>query len=121
MQDNKIELLDDGGIIARRIIQVDHRHEDVGAMLLRQVLWQVNQQVGDGTATAAVLYEAVYNEGLRYLSAGADVMRLREHLMQALRYLSQLLMAQCQTINDLQNLKSIAPIPCVTMRKWQIP
>ena len=112
MQDNKIELLDDGGIIARRIIQVDQRHEDVGAMLLRQVLWQVNQQVGDGTATAAVLYEAVYNEGLRYLSAGANAMRLREHLMQALRYLSQLLMAQCQTINDLQGLKSIAYSVC---------
>lgn len=108
----KYELLDDGGVIARRIIQLDDRQEDVGAMLLRQVLWQVNQQVGDGCATTAVLYEAVYTEGLRYLAAGVNAMRLRQHLMQALRQLSTALMEQRQDLNDITNLKQIAKSIC---------
>lgn len=111
-QGDKLERLDDGGIIARRIIQIDNRYEDVGAMLLRQVLWQVNQQVGDGTATTAVLYEAVYNEGLRYIAAGANAMQLRDHLMQAVQYLSQMLMSKCQVVTDIHSLKSIAYSVC---------
>jgi chaperonin GroEL len=106
------EFLDDGGTIARRIIQIDDRNEDVGAMLLRQVLWQVNQQVGDGTATAAVLYEAVYNEGLRYIVAGANPMQLREQLMRALRHLGDVLINQCNPVNDVNSLKSIAYSVC---------
>ena len=42
------ELLDNGGIIARRIIQLPERTEDVGAMFLRQALWRVHELVGDG-------------------------------------------------------------------------
>ena len=61
------ELLDDGGVIARRIIQLADRDEDVGAMLIREMLWRLHDQVGDGTATAAVLFQSVYNGGIRLL------------------------------------------------------
>ena len=79
------ELLDDGGTIARRIIQIRDRNADVGAMLLRNVLWTVREEVGDGTATAAVVFEATYRGGVRYLAAGGDAMRLRTHLDRGLR------------------------------------
>ena len=77
------ELLDDGGTIARRIVQIRGRDADVGAMLLRNVLWRLREEVGDGTATAAVLFKAVYAEGLHYLAAGGNPMRLRVHLQRA--------------------------------------
>jgi len=79
------ELLDDGGTIARRIIQIRDRNADVGAMLLRNVLWTVREEVGDGTATAAVVFEATYRGGVRYLAAGGNAMRLRTHLDRGLR------------------------------------
>lgn len=79
--DNKMpELLDDGGVIARRIIQLANRDADVGAMFIREVLWQLHDQVGDGTATAAVLFQSVYNAGIRYLAAGGNTSRLRAYL-----------------------------------------
>ena len=109
---DKFELLDDGGVIARRIIQIDDREEDVGAMLLRQVLWKVNQKVGDGCATTAVLYEAIYNEGLRYLAAGANAMRLRQYLMQALRQCTDALMEQRQELSNVNSLQKIAQSVC---------
>jgi chaperonin GroEL len=79
------ELLDDGGTIARRIIQIKGRDADVGAMLARNLLWSLREEVGDGTATAAVLFRSVYAEGLRYLASGGNPMRLRSHLERGMR------------------------------------
>ncbi len=108
----KFELLDDGGIIARRIVALPDQAEDVGAMLLRQVLWQVSQQVGDGAATAAVLYESIYREGLRYIAAGANPLRLRMRLMEMLPPLGDRLLAQRRLLNGADSLKAIALSVC---------
>ena len=77
------ELLDDGAIIARRIIQLPDRDEDMGAMYLRQMLWTLHDSVGDGTATAAVIFSTIYHKGLMYLASGGNAMRLRQILEQA--------------------------------------
>lgn len=74
------ELLDNGGVIARRIVQLEDRMEDVGAMFLRQALWRVHELVGDGTATTAVLFDALYRYGRRYIAAGGNAQLLRRHL-----------------------------------------
>ena len=57
------ELLDNGAAIARRIFALPDRLADVGAMILRHTLWQVQEEVGDGAATAAVLFEVTYTGG----------------------------------------------------------
>lgn len=74
------ELLDNGGIIARRILELPHRDADMGAMYLRHLLWRIHEDIGDGTVTAAVLFQAIYNEGVRYVAAGGNAMMLRRHL-----------------------------------------
>ena len=78
------EVVDDGGVIARRIIELADRDENMGAMLARSMVLRQHEDVGDGTATAAVLFQALYNGGLRYLTAGANPMRLRHYLETAL-------------------------------------
>ena len=78
------ELLDKGGLIARRISGLPDPDADMGAMLLRQMLWGLYEDCGDGTATAAVIFQSVYNEGLKYIAAGGDAMRLRQCLEQYL-------------------------------------
>ena len=77
------EFLSDGAVIARRIIQLPDREEDVGAMYLRQTLWKLHETAGDGTATAAVMFEAIFNRGVRYIAAGGDAMLLRQRLEKA--------------------------------------
>jgi chaperonin GroEL len=74
------EAIDSGAVIARRIIQLPDRQADVGAMYLRNLLWRLHETAGDGTATAAVLFQSIYNHGVRYVVAGGDAMRLRRHL-----------------------------------------
>jgi chaperonin GroEL len=61
------EFLDDGATIARRIVEIEPRGSDVGAMLIRQALWRMNQQVGDGSATMTVMYQVLLNECMRYV------------------------------------------------------
>jgi chaperonin GroEL len=74
------ELLDSGATIAQRIVQLPNRDEDVGAMLIRDTLMRVQEQVGDGTATTAVLLQSIYDGGVRYLASGGNAMMLRRHL-----------------------------------------
>src|SRR5688500_273221 len=46
------ELLDNAGVISRRIVQLGDRDADMGAMMVRNLLWTLQDEVGDGTATA---------------------------------------------------------------------
>ena len=79
------EILDNAATIARRIIEIRPRGRDVGAMLLRHALWRMQVEAGDGGATMAVMYQALMNEGIRYLTqAGANAMLLRGGLEKAL-------------------------------------
>jgi chaperonin GroEL len=74
------ELLDSGAQIAQRIVELPDRDQDVGAMLIRDTLMRVQAQVGDGTATTAVLMKALVDGGVRYLASGGNAMMLRRHL-----------------------------------------
>jgi chaperonin GroEL len=78
---NAPEILDNGGAIARRIIAIPDRDQDVGAMLIRHVLWRMYQDSGDGVTTTAVIFQSIFNQGVRYLSAGGgNAMQLRNGL-----------------------------------------
>ncbi len=66
------EILDDGGLIARRILALKDRYQNCGAMFLRHILWKLREEIGDGTATTAVMFEYIYSAGRKYLIAGVD-------------------------------------------------
>lgn len=75
------ELVDDGGLIARRIVEVPDKYKNMGAMYARDVMLEVLESVGDGTATAAVLFQTIYDQALPFLMAGGDPHVLRQHLL----------------------------------------
>jgi len=84
MSDKAPELLDDGGVILRRIIQIEDKDQDMGAMLIRQLLWRMHEETGDGTATAAVMLQSVFDQGIRHIAAGGNAMILRRNLEKGL-------------------------------------
>ncbi len=106
------EVLDDGGVIARRIIGLADRDADVGAMLLRHMLWKQHEEVGDGTATTAVLFQAIYNEGVRYIAAGGNPMRLRGYLEQGLRVILNELATMTIRLQGKEQLARLAEAIC---------
>lgn len=106
------EVLDSGGTIARRIIQIKGRDQDVAAMLIRHMLWQMHEEVGDGTATAAVLFQAVYREGVRYLTSGGNAMRLRGYLEEGLRVILAELATMRRHLEGKESLARLAYTIC---------
>ena len=80
---SKPELFSDGATIARRIIEVQGRAQNIGLMMMRNLIWETHLQAGDGTALAAVLAQAIYNEAYKFRAAGANVMDLRRGIEQA--------------------------------------
>jgi chaperonin GroEL len=106
------ELLDNGGVIARRIIQLEDRDADMGAMFVRQMLWNLYEKVGDGTATAAILFQSIYNHALRYLTSGGNPMPLRRHLENGLRLILEHLDEQTTRIDTTKQLHQIARSTC---------
>ncbi|MHB9033864.1 MAG: chaperonin GroEL [Anaerolineae bacterium] len=77
------ELLTDAATIARRIIEVEGRKENVGAMMMRHLAWNVREEVGDGSATTAVLAQAIANEFNKMVAAGANPMIIRRGIEKA--------------------------------------
>jgi chaperonin GroEL len=106
------EILDSGGIIARRIISLPNRDEDAGAMYIRGVLWNLHEQVGDGVATAAVLFQTVFNQGLKYIAAGGSPMTLRHHLEQGADMIVNALNEMTQPIAGTEALIGVAQTVC---------
>lgn len=106
------EMLDNGGVIAQRIIQLPGWDVDVGAMFIRDMLWRLHDQVGDGTAAAAVLFQAVYNQGVRYLTAGGDARRLHEFLQKGLEVILDQLTRMTVSVSGKEELAQIAESIC---------
>jgi chaperonin GroEL len=106
------ELLDDGGTIARRIIQISNRDADVGAMYVRHLLWQLHEKVGDGTATAAVLFQSIYNQGVHYITSGGNAMQLRRHLEKAVPVIFDELSKMTIPVESKEQLAGIAEAVC---------
>ena len=66
------EMLDDSGTVVRRILGFGDPRIDIGAMLMRSLVWNVTQRAGDGGATCAVLARAIYINALRLIAGGVN-------------------------------------------------
>ena len=105
-------LLDDGGTIARRILQLDDPNADVGAMLLREMLWRQREVYGDGAATAAVLFQTVFAQGHRFIKAGGNAMLLRRALDTGMRLMLDSLRQQIQPLATKAEMERAARSIC---------
>jgi len=65
------------GVTVSKEIDLEDPYENMGAQLVKQVASQTNDQAGDGTTTATVLAEAIFLEGLRNVTAGANPVALK--------------------------------------------
>lgn len=109
---DRYEAIADAATIARRIIALPEPTEDVGAMLLRQLVWRVRQKAGDGSATAAVLALAIMREARRCIVAGANAMRLREGVELGARAAVKALQKMAQPLEGQERLAALAAGVC---------
>jgi chaperonin GroEL len=65
------------GVTVAREVELENRWENIGAQLVRQVSAKTSDVAGDGTTSATVLAEAIFEEGLRNVTAGANPVMLK--------------------------------------------
>lgn len=106
------ELLDNAGVIARRIIELPDRDADMGAMFVRHMLWNQHEREGDGTATTAVLFQSLFNQGLHYLASDGNAMVLRRYLEEGLEVILDELARQAVPVEGPQALARVAAAVC---------
>ncbi len=102
------EILDDGGTIARRIVALPNRDQDMGAMFMRHVLWQQHEKAGDGTATTAVLFQSIFNQGVRYITSGGNPMLVRKHLEKGMEIVIDELKGMATPLEGQQKIAEVA-------------
>src|SRR5580765_4536359 len=66
------------GVTVAKEIELEDRYENMGAQMVREVATKTSEVAGDGTTTATVLAEAIYREGVKAVTAGANPMDLKK-------------------------------------------
>lgn len=105
---SRVELIDDAATIVRRIISLGDAQRDVGAMIMRSLVWRVGQRAGDGGATAAVLARAIFCDGMRMSTAGVNAARMARGIEQGLRIVLDTLRLQSKPITGEDELAALA-------------
>ena len=71
------------GVTVAKEIELQDPYENMGAQMVREVASKTNDTAGDGTTTATLLAEAIYREGLKNVTAGANPMSLKRGIDKA--------------------------------------
>lgn len=94
------------GVTIARDIELPDPFENMGAQLVKEVATKTNDVAGDGTTTATVLAQAMIQEGMRNVAAGANPMILKKVLKQPLKlWLKKLKNAPLKFLVNLKSLK----------------
>jgi chaperonin GroEL len=99
------------GVTVAKEIELSDPYENMGAQLVKEVSSKTSDVAGDGTTTATVLAEAIYSEGLRNVTAGANPTSLQRGIMKA----AEAVVAKLKEIsNPVTNATEIAQVATVS-------
>lgn len=98
------------GVTVAKEIELEDKHENMGAQMVKEVASKTADKAGDGTTTATVLAEAIYSEGLRNVAAGANPLDLKRGMEKAVKAVVQQLAKLSKPIKNTQEIAQVATI-----------
>ncbi len=98
------------GVSVAKEIELECPYENMGAQLIREVSSKTSDIAGDGTTTATVLAEAIYKEGLRNVTAGANPISLQRGIMKATEAIVAQLKVLSKTVSDTKEIAQVATV-----------
>src|SRR5437764_295994 len=98
------------GVTVAEEIELKDKYENIGAKLLKEAASKTSDVAGDGTTTATVLAEAIFKEGYRNLTAGADAMAMARGIRKAVDAVIANLQKQSRKIEGKQDIENVASI-----------
>jgi chaperonin GroEL len=88
------------GVSVAKEIELEDRVENIGAQMVKEVASKTADIAGDGTTTATVLAQAIFNQGLKNVAAGAAPMDLKRGMDKAVKAIIENLHTQSQKVGD---------------------
>ena len=98
------------GVTVAKEIELPDRFENIGAQLIREVASKTSDVAGDGTTTATLLAEAIYREGLKNVTAGANPMALKRGIDAAVKTVVKELKSLSREVSGKEDIKQVASI-----------
>ncbi len=103
-------LITNDGVTIAKEIELEDPFENMGAQILKEVATKTNDVAGDGTTTATVLAQAMINEGMKNLAAGANPIVLRKGMKKATEEAVKAIAEMSQPINGKEQIARVAAI-----------
>jgi chaperonin GroEL len=98
------------GVTVAKEIELEDAYENMGAQMVREVASKTSDTAGDGTTTATVLAEAIYREGLKYVTAGASPIGIQRGINKAVAAAVEQLAKISKKVKDKEEIKQVATV-----------
>ncbi len=103
-------LITNDGVTIAKEIELEDAFENMGAQLVKEVATKTNDVAGDGTTTATVLAQAMINEGMKNLAAGANPIILRKGMKKATDCAVDAIKEMSETLQGKEQIAKVAAI-----------
>ncbi len=103
-------LITNDGVTIAKEIELEDAFENMGAQLIKEVSTKTNDVAGDGTTSATVLAQAMINEGLKNLAAGANPMVMRKGIQKAAKAAVDAVKAASQPVSGSKDIARVGTI-----------
>jgi chaperonin GroEL len=98
------------GVSVAKEIELEDTYENMGAQMVREVASKTSDVAGDGTTTATVLAEAIFNEGLRAVTAGVNPVQMKQGIEKAVEDITDRLTKMSIKIKNKEEMANVASI-----------
>ena len=98
------------GVTVAREIELENNFENMGAQMVKEVAQKTNDDAGDGTTTATVLAQAIYREGIKFVTAGHNPMELKRGIDQAVTKILEGLKANTKSVESKEEIAQVGTI-----------
>ena len=98
------------GVTVAKEIELPDAYENMGARMVKEVASKTSDVAGDGTTTATVLAEAIFNEGLRAVTAGTNPMLMKRGMEKAVEDISAKLTKMSIPVKGKKDLENVATV-----------
>src|SRR5436853_806299 len=98
------------GVTVAKEIELEDKYENMGARMVKEVASKTSDVAGDGTTTATVLAEAIFNEGLRSVVSGANPMLMKRGIERAVEDLVERLKTMSKPVKKTEEMENVATV-----------
>src|SRR5216117_3294056 len=98
------------GVTVAKEIELEDPYENMGAQMVREVASKTSNDAGDGTTTATILAEAIFREGLKYVTSGANPIGIQRGINKAVAAAIEQLDKIAKKVKDKAEIKQVATV-----------